>query len=179
MKKTITYLVFYFWFFIGVHGQEIQAVKYKTSFGVGFGLDYGGLGGRLNYRPIDQINIFGGLGSNFIDVAYNFGAGYIRTIQKGRVDIFLNAMYGYNSVINFSGSSPIKKTYYGPSIAFGEHIYLKRHPKMFVSAELIVPFRSQQFKDDYNSLRSNPQIKVASPLPFLASAGFHFILSKN
>ena len=45
----------------------------NVDIGLGGGLSYGGLGAQLNYRPIEKLAVFGGLGYNLDALGYNLG----------------------------------------------------------------------------------------------------------
>ncbi len=46
---------------------------YKTSIGIGLGMDYGGIGGSLLFYPQTNIGLFGGVGYAFAGLGYNVG----------------------------------------------------------------------------------------------------------
>ena len=54
--------------FMGSHiyGQSGQ----KAYLGLGAGLDYGGLGAKVEYLPIKNFGLFGGLGFNILSVGW-------------------------------------------------------------------------------------------------------------
>ena len=114
----------------------------KINVGIGFGLDYGGIGSRVTYQPIKQLGIFGAVGYNFNSVGYNVGA-QLRFPSEKRIDWFLSGMYGYNAVIQISGATETKTTYYGPSLGAGVELKVGQSRKSFFSFELILPFRPQ------------------------------------
>jgi len=44
-----------------------------------------------------------------------------------------------------------------------------------MNIELVVPFRSKSFHDDWDNIKNNPGIDIQSePLPVAISIGYHF-----
>jgi len=99
-----------FLFVTGIsHGQEAQKgadyFNRKITMGIGLGLDYGGIGARIAYSPVKYLDVFGGLGFNFIGHGANGGLSY--NILPGRSCIpVVNIMYGYNAVLRIDNFYP-------------------------------------------------------------------------
>ena len=160
---------------VTAYAQDENAAPSKVDFGLGIGMDYGGFGGRLTFRPVPAIGIFGAGGYNLNDFGYNVGA-MARLSPGKKVVPTLGAMYGYNGVIVVEGASQYNRTYYGPSISAGLEIH-SRAPGKHWNIEIIVPFRSQAFTDDLNGLKNNPMIQLKSePWPIAISVGYHWAL---
>lgn len=146
----------------------------KGDFGIGLGLDYGGIGGRLTFLPEKHVGLFASVGYAIVGAGYNVGA---KTIVNpdSKTRVALGGMYGYNAVINVSGASQYNKIYYGTSIFVGVEFRSRYKPKDYFNLELIVPFRSQEFQNDYDALKANPAITFKnSVLPIAVSLGYHF-----
>ena len=143
--------------------------------GLGIGLDYGGIGGRIQCVPIKQIGIYAGLGYALIGFGYNIGA-QLRALPDKRVCPVFGLMYGYNGVIKVQGYEKYNKLYYGASISGGIELHNKRNSNFF-NFELVIPFRSKTFYDDWDTVKHLPNIEVKSePLPVAISIGYHFAL---
>jgi hypothetical protein len=152
---------------------EIAESESKFNIGLGIGLDYGGIGGRITFTPIKQVGIFAGVGYPLVDFGYNVGA-QGRFLPDGRVCPTFAVMYGYNGVIKVQGASQYDKIYYGVSISGGIELHFGGRAN-FMNIELVVPFRSQAFHDDWDSLKNNSSIDIQSePLPVAISIGYHF-----
>lgn len=148
----------------------------KTSIGIGLGLDYGGIiGGRVTLLPIQNISFFLGFGYNMLDAGINVGA-FIRLAPNSRVCPFVGGMYGYNSVILIKGTTKYSnKVYYGPSISVGLE-FRTRRLKNYISASVIIPFRSKSFENDMNTMKQDPNIIInTEPSEALISFGYHFV----
>ena len=87
----------------------------KGNFGLGIGLNYGGLGARVEFLPVKNFALFAAAGFNFHKLGYNFGL-IGRLLPDKKVCPVLEAMYGYNGVIVVIGADQYNKTYYGPTI---------------------------------------------------------------
>jgi hypothetical protein len=144
------------------------------SFGLGFGQDYGGLGGRLTVLPDQHIGLFASVGYIFVGAGYNFGT-IIRFQPEKNTVPTLSIMYGYNAAIKVSGAPQFDKIYNGVSIGGGFISKGLSNPKNYWHFELILPFRPGEFDADFDALRSNPFITgLEKPWPITISVGYHF-----
>jgi hypothetical protein len=145
------------------------------NIGIGFGLDYGGIGVSLNYIPIKQLGIFGGLGYNILGLGYNIGAAY-RILPAKRFCPSLSAMYGYNAVISVEeADSPYDKTYYGPTFGANLEWHGRKKTENYFKLSLLLPIRPQAYTDDLDKLKNDPNYEVKmEPWPVTFSIGYHF-----
>ncbi len=150
-----------------------ETKEVDVSAGFGIGLDYGGIGGRLTFAPAKYVALFGAIGYNFNGAGYNGGL-IIRILPDGKVCPFISAMYGYNAVILIDGWDEANKTYYG--VSFGTGIELRMRSGNYWNFEMIIPARSQEFKDDFDALDQNPGIEIQAPFPVQISVGYNFKL---
>ncbi len=154
---------------------QAESKASSVNLGFGLGIDYGGLlGGRLTVVPTKNFALFGDVGYNLIGLGFNAG-GTLRITPDKNVCPTLSVMYGYNAVIKIEGAEQYNKTYYGPTISFG--LEFKPQKRGFWNIELLLPIRSQDYKDDLDDLKNNPLIEMKSePLPIGFSVGYHFWL---
>ncbi len=142
------------------------------DFGIGIGLDYGGLGARFAYAPAPKVAILMGIGYNLNGIGFNTGVAW-RMVPGKRVCPILGMLYGYNGVIVIEGASQYNKTYYGPSMVGGLEFHSKNGETYF-NVELLLPFRPQAFTDDWNAIKQSGTVQVKSnPLPLAFSIGYH------
>ncbi|HOX84343.1 MAG TPA: hypothetical protein PLS08_15045, partial [Chryseolinea sp.] len=111
----------------------------RQNIGVGLGIDYGGIGAKFTFLPVQKFGFFGSLGYNLIGLGFNAGATY-RFIPTKSVCPTLGAMYGYNGVIKVEGGNESNKIYYGPSFSAGVELK-SRGSSNFWNFELILPLR--------------------------------------
>jgi hypothetical protein len=149
-----------------------ESVSSPFNGGVGLGLSYGGIGGRLSYFPQKNIGLFGAVGYNFHKAGFNFGT-IARILPDKKICPHLMAMYGYNAVIVVVGADEFNQTYYGLTLGGGMELRTGRSGN-YVNFELLVPLRSQEYKDDMNALLNNPAIEISELLPVTLSVGYHF-----
>jgi hypothetical protein len=143
--------------------------------GIGIGMDYGGLGGKISGFPLKNFGLFAGVGYNLVKAGYNVG-GIVRILPGKKVCPIITGMYGYNAVIVVQGASQYDKVYYGPTFGGGIELHFGNKQK-FMSFGLLVPIRSQEFYDDWDALKANPGIvDTTDPLPVGISVGYHFKL---
>jgi hypothetical protein len=156
-----------------VYGQDAPQVY----LGPGMGLDYGGLiGGKIEYLPVKNFGLYGGLGYNLLSVGWNVGATY-KILPDKRVSPNLMLFYGYNGVTKVDGGfSEYEMTSYGVTIGGNLDIRIgSRGDKLSVG--LFVPIRSQKFMDNYDAMKNDPRIEVKSELlPIAISVGYNFLL---
>ena len=93
--KTTSLLVACF-LLISIYGNA-QEDRQKSFFGLGFGIDYGGIGGRVEFQPVNAIGIFVGFGYNLATPAFQGGIS-IKTAPNKRFCPVFTGMYGYNAV---------------------------------------------------------------------------------
>jgi len=156
--------------------SEVNKPKFPLyNCGFGAGLDYGGIGGRLTILPVEELQLFGSVGYNFAGVGFNAGTSF-RIITHKRIYPYCGIMYGYNAAMLVKIKND---TYnfisYGPSINIGLEWWLRR-PR-FLNLEIVVPFLSQNFQDDYQAIKKIPNIVFETkPRKFLISIGYHFVI---
>src|SRR5690554_1095665 len=56
--------------------QTYGQSEHQVYSGLGIGLDYGGIGAKVEYLPIKNVGVFGSLGYNLLNVGWNVGATY-------------------------------------------------------------------------------------------------------
>ncbi len=138
--------------------------------GIGLGLDYGGVGFKLEYQPIKQLGIFGGLGYNLYSAGPNIGCTY-KILPNSRACPNILAFYGYNGVITGLES---EVSY---NVTFGGSLDCKvGHKGSKVSLGIFVPIRSSKFMDTYNSLKDDPYVDISTLYPITISIGYNFAL---
>jgi hypothetical protein len=145
----------------------------KSFFGIGTGLDYGGIGMRVEFQPVNAIGIFAGFGYNLATPAYNFGINIIPAPKKRFSPVFVG-MYGYNAAIKIKRyGGDVAKTYYGVTGGIGFQLYNKAmRNKLLV--EVLIPSRNSSFKKDYADYnRSGVQFNP-KPRDVYFSIGYNF-----
>lgn len=155
---------------ISLKAQE----KNGATLGVGTGLEFGGIGGKLAYYPTAYLGFFGGVGFILSGAGYNVGLQLLLPTES-KVKFYLEGLYGYNAIIcvqEFFRDGAFKETYYGYSLGTGVNI--KNPKENYWQISFLIPFRSQEFKDTLDYLAGVPQIK--SSLPFTFTVGFNLNL---
>lgn len=147
--------------------------KPQVNIGLGAGLDYGGFGIRATVKPINRFGLFGAGGYNLDGVGFNLGAQYY--FNLGSQSFYLTGMYGYNGVIIVTGDIEDKATYYGVSAGLGYQFVFKHARGSTIHFELLLPFRSQAFEDDLDTLKALGA-EVRDALPIAISIGYHIRL---
>jgi len=163
-----------------VKRQKSQKIKSaddsrRVYFGIGLGMDYGGMGFQVEFLPIKYVAIFGAGGYNFNGLGLNAGASF-KALPNAKITPTVIAMYGYNSVIVVQGASSYNKTYFGPTAGIGGELKVGRKQNK-LKAALLYPFRTTEFDHDYEALKANPYIDVSQDVsPVAFSIGFNFAL---
>ena len=154
----------------------------KVHVGLGFGMDYGGLGLKAEYLPIKYVGVFAGLGFNFSDIGINGGV-HLRPLPDKKIQPMAMFMYGYNGVIKIEGNNNqlqavgldgISKTYYGPSVGLGGELKVgKKDNRLYLG--IWYPFRSKEFQDNYDKMMASHYLEVKNELlPITFSFGFNW-----
>jgi hypothetical protein len=160
--------------YTGTHIQAQDSLYVGNSFGVGLGMDYGGVGMRYTYSANRTIGIFGAAGYNLVDLGLN--AGLIARFNPGqKTCVYGIGMYGYNGVIKVEGASEYNKTYYGPTFGLGIEFHARNKTQNFFNVELLVPLRPSSFQDDIDDLKNDNIAEFKNePMPIAISLGYHF-----
>lgn len=147
----------------------------STTLAVGLGLDYGGLGTRFTYNPSQYLGVYASAG--FALSGFGFDAGVIGRFNPGNKYVFtLNALYGYNGSIYVQNDPANSKVYTGPSIGPGLIIRSDKNSNYW-HVELLVPFRSSDFDNDYNALKSRMEFSSV-PRSVVLSIGYNFAIGQ-
>ena len=148
----------------------------KLNLGLGIGIDYGGIGIRLSALAASHVSLFIAAGYNLNGLGYNFGAAY-RFTPFYQTCFYYTMMYGYNAVIIIKDTSQYNKTFYGISPGFGVELHSRKRHGNFLNLELLIPLRTQEYRDYIIDLQNNSNIIFKSKsLPFTISMGFHIKL---
>jgi len=150
--------------------------KKEMYIGLGLGLPYGGIGGRIAFNPSENIGTFIGLGSNFVGLGYNVGMmGYLPS--KDRIQSYLSAMYGTNAAIfvDVPGRN-FKEAYTGPSFGIGMLLKSNKKNGNYWDFGIILPIRNSDYQDDLDELESIG-VDFTKPFPILVNIGFNINLN--
>jgi hypothetical protein len=147
----------------------------KVYFGIGLGMDYGGIGFKAEFVPFKYVGIFAGAGYNIARVGVNAGVS-VKAFPDSRLTPTAIGMYGYNAVIVVAGDADRTKIYYGPTIGIGGELKVgRRHNKLYVA--VLRPFRNDEFETDYEAVKNDPSIDMKQSInPVTFSFGFNFAL---
>ena len=171
MKKIC---VCVFLMFIGtqIYGQNEQ----KVYLGAGMGLDYGGIfGGKIEYLPVKNFGLYGGLGYNLLSIGWNVGATY-KILPDKKVSPNLMLFYGYNGVSNVENAPEYKMTSYGVTIGGNLDIKIGRKGNK-LSISLFFPIRTQKFLDNYDAIKNDPRVELKNDLlPIAFGIGYNWLL---
>lgn len=133
-----------------------------VSLGFGIGLDYGGIGGKLELFPTAPLGLFAGVGSNIAGTGFNAGLDLNFRPYKPTTPFFL-VMYGYNTVVDETF------VFKGFSFGLGGKFGLGLEKKSNLALALIYPIREQ-------GLQSSISQGFVKASPILFSAGINFNL---
>jgi hypothetical protein len=154
---------------------EPKVVRGDTYMGLGFGLDYGGIGFKFEYLPIKYISIFVGGGYNMDSFGCNAGC-IFKMSPSEKICPNILAFYGNNGV--FKGedwyASQYDMTSYGFTLGFSLDIQVGHHADN-ISLGLLIPIRSKKFNDNYYEARNDSNMEMKSELwPIAISIGYNF-----
>ena len=178
MKKSIGLticIVLGMAFNVNAQNELVSSAKSFSAIGLGLGLPYGGIGLNFTTYAADNFGLFGGIGYQFAGVGYNFGM--IKDfLSSGQAQLYLTAMYGSNASIVVEGASEFNKVYTGFTTGMGVKINSRRTEGNYWNFGLLLPFRSSDFRDDFDMIDENPNIIIEKPWPVLIVVGYHLKL---
>ncbi|MFZ4457107.1 MAG: hypothetical protein ACOYOT_12900 [Bacteroidales bacterium] len=178
MQKFTLIVLFVFQLFIlNVNSQETEIKTPKIdrlSLGVGFGQEYGGIGGigaNLSVFLSKNFGVFAALGNNS-DVSFmGANAGFkIRSVPKNtnqKMFFYISGMFGTNGVISVKNSTSYDRAFFGPSLGLG--FDLRPNPSRYKShwsIGITIPFRTIDY-DQYLS-----KYRGTDGLPFVLAIGY-------
>lgn len=148
----------------------------RFSFGIGAGLDYGGIGFNLSGYPQKNIGLFAGVGYAFAGIGFNGGVKF-RLIPEKRFSPYVVAMYGYNAAVAVSGSANYDKLFYGPSVGAGFDLGSHVKNRGYFSLAILIPFRSPDVNNYIDDLRNTYGVSFNNNLlPIGISIGYKFVI---
>jgi hypothetical protein len=156
----------------------------KVHIGLGIGMDFGGMGIKVEYLPIKYVGVFGGLGYNFYAFGFNGGV-HLRPLPDKKIQPLVLAMYGYNGVINIEGSNNqlaaaglegVNKTYYGFTTGLAGELKVGRKGNRLYLG-VLYPFRNETFRQNYDKVLNSNRVTVKQELlPVTFSFGFNWAM---
>ena len=154
----------------------ISIPKNNFDIGIGLGCDYSGLGIKFSYLPISSLSTFVSGGFAFVDFGWNVGI-CSHIIPKKSKHVFIphiKAMYGYNEIIWLFDTKKYNSLYYGFTTGIGVEYRFGENKKHRFDLDINLPFRSQEFKDDFRIIDANPDVDIKKPLPLAFAIGYHW-----
>lgn len=155
-----------------------KEVRYKADFGLGFGLDYGGLVGiKLSICPFDHFLIIGAGGYQQAGFGWNLGVAVhlFKKTNKNALRPYGKIMYGTNASSYIDGAPEYTKTFLGPTFGLGMAIRFGRHKNNGINFDLNVPIRDDSFDELIDEIEADPRVEITGrPSPILFSIGYHF-----
>ena len=123
----------------------------KVYFGFGVGIDHGGLGVRIDVRPLEHFGVFGGVGWALGGLGWNAGL-HIPILTGHEISPYLTGMYGYNTMYvaknRVTGTQWDRDIYYGPSFGGGLEFSVREGSRL-IQVGVLVPVRSDQVLIDH------------------------------
>lgn len=124
MKKVILFFVLINLIITTLWAKKNDALplsKVKNSFGVGFGLDYGGFGMNYTGYSSKNVGLFGAVGYTPSGLGYNVGAKlrYLFENPQAKSSPFLVGMYGYNRGFIYKSMKWANELEFGFSVGVG------------------------------------------------------------
>jgi hypothetical protein len=152
-------------------------LTHHFDFGLGLGLDYGGLLGiQVGVAPVKHLTFFAALGYYMIELGWNVGVKglLISKTTDHTFRPFLKVMYGCNSVIIVDGADQYDQVYHGFTTGLGMEFRFGKMKKNGFDLDLNIPLRTIDFWDDWQTIKNDPNLEVLQdPIPVAFSIGFH------
>ena len=169
---------------ISLNGQEITTSKPsridKSTFGVGVGLDYGGLGINFTTSLHTNVAVFGGIGYSISDLGFNFGlkARMMSKVKPSRVTPYGMLMYGRNTFVKIDGASGLNKSFKGISFGFGTDFSFKPRKNGYWSVGFAIPIRNSEVDSYIRYLKNYQRVTFKDEsAPFTFTLGYKIIFN--
>ena len=161
------------------HAQDHPASPTDVfTVGIGYGQDYGGIGGNLTVYPQKNVGLFGGIGYALAGFGYNAGI-KLRLLPKKGESIFrpfVEAMYGYNTAVFVTNDAQYNKLFYGPTVGGGIDIGSLVAKHGYLSIAVLVPIRNSDPQNYIDELQNMGVDFKNNLLPVSFSFGYKFFV---
>ena len=158
--------------------------NYHKALGLGYGADFGGLGGSLVLHTRHNLDINFSVGYNFPDVGANVGLKWRFPTQE--VAPYLICLYGINNIISYSENfsdnytnftNNLTKSFVGLTLGFGLDINVSKKSNIgYLNFGILFPINNQKEQDFINELKVNNKTINNEFLNVKFTAGFYLIL---
>lgn len=163
-----------------VDNTAVKGTSQVFDFGVGFGLDYGGIVGiKLAGIALEHLGFFAAGGFYLFTFGWNLGLqGYfLPTNSKKVFRPYAQLMYGVNCGTMVLGADEYNKVFYGLTPGVGAALRFGSKKKHGFDINLNFPLRSEAFKNQMDEIKNDPVVAtIQDPLPVQFSIGYHFSL---
>ena len=151
--------------------------RHWVDFGVGIGLDYGGLLGiKTAFLPIPNLSVFGSVGYYIIGVGWNTGITWhiLAPGTKRWIRPNLKLMYGTNGATVVSGAESYNKIFTGFTPGIGIELRFGRGKRNGFDLDINVPIHGADFHNQIDRINADKRLtEVKEPLPVAISFGYH------
>lgn len=151
--------------------------RLQKDFGLGYGIDYGGIGAKAGFYPIKYLGLFGSVGIMGGGIGWQVGiVGFIlpRSNRK-TARPYVKASYGINAATIIQGGSEYNGTFAGPSVGIGLELRFGNKRKHGFNFDLNYPFRSEKYDEMVETINNDPYVgSLAAPLTIIFSIGYHW-----
>lgn len=152
--------------------------KHEMDFGVGYGLDYAGLGVKVSYIfPFPFVSLFASGGFNFVGDGVGWQGGMTIHILPETTKYYvrpnLKLMYGVNSIVKVPGRDEYTGVFKGFTPGIGLEFMFGRRKANGLDLDINYPIRSQSYLDRVEQIKNDPEIDRYNESTLSASIGFH------
>jgi len=158
---------------------EVLRKTDKFSFGLGVGLDYGGLGCNLLYYPASKIGLFAGAGYPLAGFGFNAGAKirFLSEKSKSGFTPYGLLMYGYNAAIAVQNANQFNKLFYGATLGIGFEFLPRVQKNGYWTFALLVPIRSSEVDEYIDHLEKQHGVEFKNGLfPVALTLGYRWMI---
>lgn len=152
-----------------------QGGNFYGSFGLGVGLDHGGIGFNFQGYAGKYAGVFAGIGLAIFAPGFNGGIKYrFSPIDSPKPSIFLLGMYGYNTAVFVTNDIASSKLFYGPTAGIGLELPQVDGTIGHWMVSLLVPFRGSDAKSYIDDLKAHGTKFSGGLWPVAISVGYRF-----
>lgn len=140
--------------------ENVASIQYDLSnerpigqIGIGYGIDYGGIGVKMQANINSFFKMFLALGVDNYKFSRNFGVStnFRGENTKSKISPYIQLMYGTNTNVGYGLPLGLRKMFYGPTVGGGIEIISTSGSSLSIG--MLLPYRSKEVDKYIEKLR--------------------------
>jgi hypothetical protein len=161
------------------HPDAVEfSYRRRANFGLGLGMDYGGvIGVKLAAVIIPNLSVFGAVGYYIVGAGWSTGVTWhiLKPARKRWIRPDVKIMFGTNGATYVQGSSSYNQLFYGFTPGAGAEIRFGKSKRNGFDLDLNVPIHGADFFSKLDKMKHDPNLTgVTTPSAVQVSFGYHY-----